>query len=310
MEGNAEFQKLPQRQLKPGGQTLEVPEADWLKGIKDRFNRVFKRDKRVGESEIELNIVKNRHRSSEETKGMEDQFKKADIYIPEVFGWTQDYLNDLRRLSSGDVTPDEILKKMGEKNPLYYARDESLFNLIHRTNKYITIIDVPENHPLVRREEEIKFPKLKFGTDFGQSLNSVRECIKEFAAMQQEREAYMLAQLRPQIQELINTHRELRKKQNINVLMSVGVAHLQLSHKLKNQYKTTKEFSTTPSLFLYKEMAIIKYMFGLPVEDELIARIIAEQLLSKDQKNFLLQMIQCRMLDQLENWFQGLVLTN
>ena len=41
MEGNSEFQESQQEHLKPESPSLEVAEAGWLRGLKDRFNRGF-----------------------------------------------------------------------------------------------------------------------------------------------------------------------------------------------------------------------------------------------------------------------------
>ena len=283
MDGNNELEGLKQSQqesLNPESQTLEAGGVGWFKRLKDRFGGVFKSEKKIGGHKVTIDVFYNKHRGAEETKGMEDQFQKADIYIPEVFGWTPEYLNDLRKLSNGDATPDEVLQKMGEKNPHYYSRDKNLFNLIYNSKKPITVIDIPEGHPLDDREREIKFPKIQFGSGFGQPLDSVREYIKKSSVMEKEREAYMFGQFEPKIQELINTHPELARRQQINALLSIGGAHMLLSNKLKNEYQITKEFSAAPRIFLYKEEAMIRYMFGKPVDDELVARIVAEQLLS------------------------------
>lgn len=287
MEGNTEFQepqKPQQGSLNPETQSLQVADKGFLKRLKRKFDGVFRSEKKIGGHNISFKVFHNKHRSAEETKNIEELFQDADIFIPELFGWTKDYLNDLRKLSSGEVTPEDILRKMGEKNPLYRSREESFFNLIYNTQKPITIIDVPEGHPLDVREREIVFPKIQFGKSFSQSLDSVRQYIIEFADLQKEREAYMFGQLEPRIQELININPQLGSKHEINVLLSIGGAHTQLSNKLKNKYQKTKEFEAVPRLFLYKEEAMIIYMYEKSVDDELAARVFSEQLLSRAHK--------------------------
>lgn len=285
MEEDTEFQKPPQWQLKPEGQTLEPPQAAWLKGLKDRFNRVFKRERRIGERKITIDIFYSPHGSAEDIGGLEDQLKKADIYIPETFGWSLQYLDALRKLSNGKVTPEMVLQDWGDRNPYYYHRDENFFNIIYKSKKPIAFLDIPDSHSLVRREKETKIPDIQFGSNFGQVIDSVRGYIEKAADMQEERETYMLEQLQPQIQELLKTHPKLRGKQEINILLSVGAAHTLLYRNLRKDYETTTVFGKKPMIFLYREEALRRHMFNKPVGDDLVARIAAEWTLSKAHRN-------------------------
>jgi len=287
MEENAELQRLPQQRLKPEGQTMERPEVSWLNGLKDRFSRMFKKEIEVGLPKIKIDIFYSPHGSAEDIDGLEDQLKKADIFIPETFGWSPEYLNALRKLSDGKVTPEMALQDWGDDNPFYYSRDEKFFKIIYKSKKPITFIDIPDNHSLVRRENENKIPNIHFGSNFGQVLDSVRGYIEKAATMHEERETYMLKQLQPQIQELLKTHPELRERQEINILLSVGGAHTSLDRYLKEDYQTTREFSKIPMIFPYRDEALRRHMFKKPVDDELVARIATERTLSKAHRNII-----------------------
>lgn len=277
---------MTQERLRPEGQNLEAAEKGRIGRLKRMLSSVIRKEKRVGDPEIEINIFENRHRSEEETIGMEELYGKADVVLLEVFGWTPKYLKYLRKLSYGKITPDELLEMMETKvGTNEYARDESLFELIRGKGKAIGIIDLPYGHPLYERIDENTFPEIHFGSGFDQTVVSVREHIEKFASMQQERETYKVEHLQPQIKELINTDDELRKKKQINVLMSIGGGHLQLPQKLKDQYQSINEFSTAPRNFLYYDEAIIRQMYGMPLEDDLIVRVITQRVLSKVDKS-------------------------
>lgn len=286
MEGNAEFQKPKSSELKRQSQTMERPGINWLNGLKDRFSRMSKKEIAVGLPKIKIDIFYSPHGSAEDIDGLEDQLQKADIYIPENFGWTPEYLNVLRKLSDGKVTPEMALQDWGDEDPSYYSRDEKFFKIIYNSKKPITFIDIPDNHSLVRRENENKIPKIQFGSNFGQVLDSVRGYIKKAADMHKERETYMVKQLQSQIQELLKTHPELRGRQEINILLSVGGAHTSLDRYLKEDYQTTRKFSRIPMTFPYKEEALRRHMFNIPVDDDLAARIATGWTLSKADKKF------------------------
>jgi len=286
--GDNEFQKANNGELRPQSQVLERPEVNWLNGLKDRFTRKFKKEIRGGLPKIKIDIFYSPHGSAEDVYGLKDQFQKCDIYLPETFGWKPDFLNTLRGLSNGNVTPEMALQVWGDtNNPYFYSRDKEFFKIIYKSKKPIAFIDIPDSHSLVMREKENKIPKIHFGSNFGQAIDSIRGYIEKAADMQEERETYMLDQLQPQIQELLKTHPELRGKQEINTLVSIGVAHTLLYRYLKEDYQTTRKFSKMPMIFRYTEEALRRHMFNKPADDDLFARIATEWSLFKAHRNII-----------------------
>lgn len=277
MEGNTEPQKPSERQI--------TPEGDWMKTLKGRFNRVFKRERKIGHRGTTINIFCSPHRSAEDTKGLEEQFQKCDIYFPETFGWSPKYLNALRKLSDGQITPEMALQEYGGKDQFFYARDKDFFKIIYNSKKPIAFLDIPEGHPLVGRQEENKVPNIHFGHNFVQELDPIRRYVEKFAGIEKERETYMVKQLQPQIQELLKTHPKLREKQEINVLISIGIAHASLYFNLRENYRTTVKFGKEPLAFRYTEEAFSKNMSNEFLDDDLVARVATELTLFKGNKN-------------------------
>lgn len=309
MEGNIEPQKPSEGQINP--------EGDWIKTLKGRLNKVFKRERNIGHRGTTINIFYSPHRSAEDMNGLEEQFQKCDIYFPETFGWSLKYLNTLRKLSDGQITPEMALQEYGDKDPFYYARDENFFKIIYNSKKPIAFLDVPEGHPLVRREKENKVPSINFGSNFGQTLDSVRDYIKKAADIEKEREAYIVGQLQPQIQELLKTHPKLREKQEINALISIGIAHTSLYLNLREYYETTVKFGKKPMAFRYTEEALSRYMSNEFLDDDLVARIATEWMLSKAHKKLfytndslndarsMRRLISRLSFDEIRNMFEG-----
>jgi hypothetical protein len=278
MEGNSELPKplqmIPER-LRPEGQDLAPT---------DRI--VINRETDTRNSEVAIKIVYNKHRSEEESRGLERLYGNTDVFIPEVAGREPDYLKNLQRLSNGDITSDELLAMMKTKTGTNeYARDKSLFDLIHGEEKTIAIIDLPIEHPLYQRMVENKFPEIGFGQNFDQTLESVRNYNHEFASAQLEREEYMLEQLQELTEKLKVNHPKLKNKQNINALMLLGAGHEDFPDKLRNHFQSVKEASTTPRASLYFEEAAVKQMHGNEVDDDLLTRVLAERVLRFDKNN-------------------------
>lgn len=276
MEGNTEFQQ-PTGGLKSGTQVLE------------RLGVNVEEEEKYPNIKLEVRLA--RHGSVEDAEGLEEKFKDCKIFFPETFGWLPRQLDTLQRLSFGSITPGIALQRWNYRNEHSHARDQKFFKMIYKSNKPIAFLDVPDGHPLVKRENENKFPDINFGSDFGQVLDSVREYIKEDGDMQLEREAYIVGQLNPQIQRMLEAYPELKKETEIAVLIDIGSGHKFLPGRLREEYHTT--VFDKDEAFLYSEEARIKHMMPLKsgaieqardggLDDYLIARITAEWALLRE----------------------------
>lgn len=276
MEGNTEFQE-PTGGSKSGTQVLE--RAGVNVEVKERLPKV----------KLEVRLAK--HGSFEDAEGLEERFNKCDIFFPETFGWLPRQLDALQKLSFGSITPGIALQRWDYRDEHSLTRDQKFFQMVYRSKKPIAFLDVPDGHPLVKRENENKFPNINFGSDFSQILNSVREYIKEEGRIHAEREAYMVRQLKPQIQKILEDHPELKNKSEIAVLIDIGSGHKFLPGRLREEYDTT--VFDKDETFLYSEEGRIKYMKSLGsdarertsveiLDDDLIARIVAEWGLLKE----------------------------
>ncbi|EKD65017.1 MAG: hypothetical protein ACD_50C00213G0005 [uncultured bacterium] len=281
MDGVSEVKELDQiatEDLALGSENAGV------KLLKAGLNGLFQGEKKIGDHRVEIKFFNSKHRSAFDIKGLRDQLQEIDIYIPEVFGWESEYLSDLRKLSSGGTDVEQMLEHWGAKDQTNYERDREFFEVINNSRKAITIIDVPGGHPLVDRADGSILPKIKFGSDFNESLNSMRDYLKNLSAIEKERGSYMLEHLKPKIQEVIDSNPELAEKEKLSILIDIGVANTHLYHDLKKDFETSREISTMPMQFLYREEVMRRYIFDKLVDDELIARTVTEYLISKANK--------------------------
>lgn len=288
MDGNSELQGLGTSQRKglgPENQALKTGKSRWVGRLTKTFGGVFNKEKKIEGHKINVVVESIKHRTEEETRDLKERFQKTDVFVPEMFGWTEDYLSALRSLSFGEITPEDILLKRKATNQIYFSRDAGFLELIYNSKKAIVLIDVPKNHPLDFREQDLKFPEIEFGNDFNQCLESVKQYTSDYAKFQKEREKYILKQFKLKIQETINTYPQLKEKQDINVLVAIGEAHDLLSSKLRDKHWMTEASKESSELFFYNEEAMIKNMHGESVDNDLAARIITERLLFRAFKD-------------------------
>lgn len=266
MDGNVEFDNPQKEKLKPENQALEVQKT-----------RVIESREQKQYPQMSVNIFYSPHGTAKDAEGFREEFKKADVYIPERRGWTESGLRRLRMISRGEISQIPILgKDFKEPNDFYWGT----YNIIYKSNKPITLIDIPENHPLVERIDENKAEEgIRFGSDFSDVLDYERRNLIEQAAITKEREQYMIEQLEPRVQELLKDYPDLQNKQQINILLTLGSLHTFFYHNLKKDYSTTRVMSKTYRVFDFYLEAKRRLMLGKPVDDGFLARANMNQCL-------------------------------
>lgn len=89
----------------------------------------------------------------------------------------------------------------------------------------------------------------------------------------------MRDQIKPQTQaqEFLDVYPELKNKQEIHVLLSLGNVHTSLYHSLRKEGgQTTRTFSKLPYIFGLHVEVLRSHMFNKPVDDQTVARVVAE----------------------------------
>lgn len=277
-ETGSEFSNLPSKELKPNiQQNQDIMKMTFLQRLRQRFQQLFPKEQNPELPEMSVNIFYSLHGTAKDFEGLKKEFEEADIYIPERPGWKRHHLWRLRALSIGDLIPYKPSGKNSEqqKDALWETD-----NIVYNSHKPITFIDIPSNHTLVKRWNK-NLAEFQFGSNFNDALDAERRYIAENVAIIKERERYMVDQLEPRIQKLLKDYPDLLKKQHINILLSLGLAHTFLYHNLKRDYRTTRVMSKMPAVFSFEDEAMRRLMFDKQAGDELVARVAMEQCLWK-----------------------------
>jgi len=197
--------------------------------------------------------------------------------------------------------------------------------MIYNSQKPIALIDVPENHPIVKEiknyESEMKGKKIFHYGNFAQTMESFKKALAEEAFLEKEREEYILSQLKPQVDALLNEYPNLRDKQGISILLSLGVSHTSLYHSLKKEnFEVTRIFNKMPFVYPYRNEVVRRYLFGKSVDDLLLSRALTEVLFweafgaqldeneghdSQKIAEFTRRLISAFSFDEIKNMFEG-----
>lgn len=157
--------------------------------MKNRFNRVFSKEGKSGEQfpKVSIDIFYSSHETKRDVEGLKRRFKKADIFVPELSGWTPEALLFFNNASSGKM---KLIDMVGTVKSSPYLLE--LSNIIYNSGKPIVFIDVPYDHHIIekypglgeKKKVKILLSLGSFHTRIFQSLKkSGEEVTREFKTM-------------------------------------------------------------------------------------------------------------------------------
>lgn len=227
---------------------------------------------RLDHHNIKYEFYFSPHGNPNDFKDLFELIKGADIYVPEVFGWTREYLGIYQDVSAGRKTPEQAIKEKqaedAEMNPLLLEELQALYN----TKKPIIFIDLPE--------EETPRAKNKIwlgARDFEGLLSNVQYYLEEESKLNHRREEYMVGQLKTKIGEILESDPDLKTKDDVNALVSLGSVHTGVYHELRDSgERVEREFNVMPQVYSLSDEGVRRYMWEKPVDQELLARILLE----------------------------------
>jgi len=224
---------------------------------------------------IELTFLSGFHGNETDSENIRADMKKADIYIPENRGWTEETLTKMKEISARERYPYEIRVT----NKFF----EPVLEALYDTQTPVTIIDVPKDvDDEMRKKLQIFVPSSEMS--FEENLEHLSESVKSWAeVLDKEREQYMISVIGPRIAEILEEHPELLEKEKVNVLLTLGVAHTGIKKELaKDKDTDVKEKLThSPLSFQYFDDMTRRNVFGKEISDTVKENALLETILIK-----------------------------
>lgn len=246
-----------------------------------KLNQTLERERKLGDPKISVHIFHGVHERREDFDGLKEMLKAADIYMPEVVGWFPEILSTYRAISTGQINPELFLKEVSAVQLLkgWAYQSAGVFDAIYGTKIPISIADIPREHELTYLYDMEKQPPFEFGSgSFMGTINSFKQFFENHAVLEGKREEFILEQIRVSVKELLNEYPQLRDKNELRVVMSLGAGHANLSNlSSKDNYRMTRSFSELPFLFGAGNEAVLRYKFGGKIDDGLVARAVLEE---------------------------------
>lgn len=241
-----------------------------------------KEAERTGEKfpPVFIKFFSGAHSTEYDARGIPKELEGADIYIPEYDGWTEEAAQKINNISFGTTFLEDPDRG--------FAADflQPTLKALAFSGKPIVFIDLPKEK-LRKYEEENKqfWDKRKALSLFKyeEATKEMRTRMKHTADFHKYREGYMKSALGPKIAETLRKHPELCEKERVTALITLDVAHTDIYHQLKKAESETvsRKFSGLP-LYGVRHEAIRRFMFGKEIDDELVGKMLIEEILETE----------------------------
>lgn len=271
MEGSG-FQELPR--------PAEVSDP-----LKQKLEKISEKEAPKDFPKISINILYGSHGTKEDLAGLgfRKKLRESDIYIPELLGWKKSDLKRLNEFSFGGASMTDIDLWISGFLKIMSGFAIEQIRAIRNSFKPITAIDLPDSNSIVKAYKKSVLGAITISGGFSNGLNAIRETYKTFATLNKIREEYMISHLIPQVQEVLESFPNLKKKKELRILMTLGSAHTAVYQNFKrDRLSTEREFNSMPYIFTFAGEARRRYMFDKKVDDQLTAKVMLELLLPKE----------------------------
>lgn len=236
------------------------------------------------EPKVSYHFFFSPHGTAEDFKNLAKAYQEADIYVPEIYNWTQELKSALQSLSKGELTLNKIYKLFPDLSRSSARRYE--LEIIYNSKKPILIVDASvRDFELKKEQGKVNFlwreaiDNFIYG-HFQESLSKLRDYIKTYANFLTQREIKIKENLKTQIQEFLKQNSDYCQKENLKVLVRLGGYHTKVYGDLvKEKLDVSREFSQMPYVYYSLDEARRRIVFGKEVDDLLLARGLIENLL-------------------------------
>jgi hypothetical protein len=225
-------------------------------------------------------------------EGITAKIKDADVLLYEDAGA---YQQNVEFYHSVSTNPGQRLEKLlrnatmgktelGKDKPVKGSHAEPIIRGLYRTRKVAGSIDIGKTEYeqwTAKRIKELLLEPYEQGLDYDESLLRLRNRYAEVTELQNEREDTMIDNFEPVIDAILYSRPDLKEKESLKILVSMGVYHTRLQHEFSRRGMKTKRDFSTPSLYVYDYVTEMQrsLAFGKEPSRELMQRAYAEIIL-------------------------------
>ncbi len=264
---------------------------------------------------IETKFYFHTHATKEDGEGVVQRLKDVDIFIPENAGWDEDRLETWKRVSAGKITPERALEdERGRGKPLLWNDYfKSIFQGIYDTKKEIILADIESDNEIFTTLKEIMIDNgSAYANAFDRSfsyedtLSKVETITDLESTLQKERELYIVKNIKEKLLQKLQENKELREKETLKILLSIGSFHTNLYHEMKKVGNTvSREFPSAQHTYDPRvTVERVAHFKGIENAQPLLSKVVLGLLLKKIQL-FPLHTMTNEQIHKIFNQFSG-----
>lgn len=225
------------------------------------------------------------HANHLDMAGIEPYMKEADIFLYENAANSDREVRyrkeDLQFLNALSTNPSVSLQEIFKEYNVTGTTGEHRIRGAHGSGMAIGTIDIgnsPIEQRMVQRMETAMHTVTPGSGNYDEVLENYRYQLQMYGELQVERERMMLGNFEGVIKSLLESRPDMKDKENLNVLISMGSAHTTLRHKFTEAgIESDKHFSAGKTQsFDYEHELIRTYMYGRQPSEELIRRAFTD----------------------------------
>lgn len=232
------------------------------------------------EQQPEYHFFFSAHGKAEDFRLLPEELSKGvDIYIPEAVGWDKKWQNMYRRISEGELDPEDMQEAHKKSSPEILEELRILYN----SGIDVIFADIGRDNPMFDPMQAAAFEDFNESAyafadgEYDKAKYAFEEAVAKFAYFDLLREQYIVDQIRANVDNFIKGNPKYTDKPRPKVLIRLGAAHTLVYRAYKNDYSgTTAKFDHLPYIFSHFGEMVRAVKFGEKIPTDLIARSLIE----------------------------------
>lgn len=233
---------------------------------------------------VHVHFYFSSHGIAEDAPELPNRIAQADIFAPEIGGWTPAALDFYQQVSRGSMLHYKYAMELPPNEDGIGGYTKALLSALYNKHIPVMMFDVEKEHDLNKMQDDVMSDDSPWffhalNEDFRETIEQMREAYtKLLGPLQHLRELHMIDSLVSGITDITESHPRLRNKNEVNVLVTLGSAHTFVSQVLRssNPRRVTREFPTRPYNFPFHHRCLRAGQFGVNLPELVLAQSLAE----------------------------------